>query len=225
MKSIPRSCLILLMVLGASGPGCAGDSEPSSERPPEEEQSSLPMLDAAMQPLRRDFEDRYGCTRLVAVLSSSCSHCVDNARRLYETAIPRLQEMGIEVSYVWGSVLPTDTRIRARELAEEMYWPSLHHYYDESGRTTRAFGRAMGLGPNTNAYDVFFLYGPEASWDPDGAMEEEPADFNVADVFWAPARPDRWWADPERYPGFRRMWVAEILKAVGVDTLATSDSE
>lgn len=210
--------LVGLCVALAALLGCAGDSDREPQRSKDGQEIDLQLLNPALQPLRRDFEAAYGHTRLVAVLSSSCSQCLDNGRRLFQTGIPKLQEMGIVVFYVWGSPLPSDTRIRARDLAEEMAWTDLHHYYDDSGRVTRAFGRTMELAPGINAYDIFFLYGPEATWDPQGTMDQEPEDMNVASVFWAPSRPDRWWGDPERYPGFQQMWVAEILAAVGADS-------
>ena len=209
-------CVALAVLLG-----CSGEPDQQPVLTKDGKEIDLELLDPALQPLRRDFEDAYGHTRLVAVLSSTCSDCLENSRKLFRTAIPRLDEMGIEVFFIWGSPLPPDTFHRARDMAAELAWPNLHHYYDESGRVTRAFGRTMGLAPGSNAYDIFFLYGPEATWDPEGKMDEEPEDFNVAETFWSPPQPDRWWADPERYPGFQRMWVAEILAAVGADTTST----
>ncbi|MEZ4652662.1 MAG: hypothetical protein R3E12_03395 [Candidatus Eisenbacteria bacterium] len=220
---VARAVLLAAMLIAG---GCGGDSHSDGSRQadlgrdPGDGEADLQMLDPAMQPLRKDFEDAYGRTRLVAVLSSTCSDCLQSSRNLYQAGLKRLHDAGVEVFFVWGTVLPSDTRVKAKTLAEEMYWPGLHHYYDPSGRTTRAFGRTMGLGPNTNGYDIFFLYGPDATWDPDGKMDEEPADFNVASVLWAPSRPEHWWGDPERYPGMRRMWVGEVLEAAGLDTLA-----
>jgi len=201
--------------------GCSGEPDGAPKSTKGSDGIDLQLLDPALQPLRRDFEDAYGHIRLVAVLSSTCSDCLENSRRLYRTAIEKLEAKGVEVFFVWGSPLPPDTWHRARAMAEELSWPNLHHYYDQSGRVTRAFGRTMGLAPGANAYDIFFLYGPEATWDPEGKMDEEPKDFNVAEAFWAPPQPDRWWADPDRYPGFQKMWVAEILEAVGADTNST----
>ncbi len=139
---------IVLMALAA----CSGDSDRKPQAVTKDSKEiDLRILDPALQPLRRDFEDTYGHTRLVAVLSSSCSDCLENSRRLYQAAMPTLEELGVVVFYVWGAPLPSDTWIRARDLAEEMAAPNLHHYYDESGRVTRAFGRTMGIAPGTNA--------------------------------------------------------------------------
>src|SRR5690606_23756235 len=88
--------------------GCSGEPDGAPKSTKGSDGIDLQLLDPALQPLRRDFEDAYGHIRLVAVLSSTCSDCLENSRRLYRTAIEKLEAKGVEVFFVWGSPLPPD---------------------------------------------------------------------------------------------------------------------
>jgi hypothetical protein len=48
----------------------------------------------------------------------------------------------------------------------------------------------LQLPSNGDAYDVFFVYGENATWDPNDTMDGEPEDFSVALSLWEPTRPD-----------------------------------
>lgn len=179
------SILAGLCLLGSLlSSGCGGSEDVPWDR------SGFQKLDLALQPLRKDFEDHYGQIRVVAVLAPTCGNCVQNADRLYNSVRPWAEEHDAEIFMIWGSVLPPDTELRCSQRVEEFPSPRIHHYWDDSGRTTRAFGRMLDLPRNGDAYDVFFAYGPEATWDPNDTMETEPKDFSVALSLWEPTRPD-----------------------------------
>lgn len=147
-------------------------------------------LDLALQPLRRDFESYFGQIRVVVVVAPTCGACIETTERIEAAVRPWAEANDAEIFVVWGSVTPTDTEIRCAERVKGMSSPRYHHYFDESGRSTRAFGRMLGLANNRDAYDVVFAYGPEATWDPNGTMDDEPRDFSVALSLWEPTRPD-----------------------------------
>ncbi|MCA9756820.1 MAG: hypothetical protein KDA27_13535 [Candidatus Eisenbacteria bacterium] len=164
--------------------GCGGSDGDAWDK------SSYKKLNLALQPLRKDFEDHYGQRRVVALVAPTCGSCIEHAGRIYDAVRPWAEENDGEIFIIWGSVSPTDTEIRCAERAQELTSPRIHHYFDDSGRTTRAFGRMLDLPSNGDAYDVFFAYGPEATWDPNNTMDKEPDDFSVALSLWEPSRPD-----------------------------------
>ena len=51
----------------------------------------------------------------------------------------------------------------------------------------RAFGRSLQV--QGKAYDCYFLYGPQATWDLDNSMSSEPDDFNALLDGWFPTNP------------------------------------
>lgn len=173
----------LFAALGAGG-GCGGsDGAKGSE-------NGYESLNLALQPLRRDFESYYGQIRIVAVVAPTCGACLENCNRLYDAVLPWAEKNDAEILIIWGSVMPTDTEIRCAERVATLESPRIHHYWDNSGRTTRAFGRMLQLPSNGDAYDCFFAYGETATWDPNDTMDDEPDDFSVALSLWEPTRPD-----------------------------------
>ncbi len=176
---------VLALVLAGTGCGADSDSGGGSAEP-----EGHFLLDTAMQPLRRDFESHYGQYRMVAVVSPSCGSCLDAVERIAEHFGPWADQNDAEIFVVWGSGMQSDNSVLAAKRVEEYPGPRVTHYYDDSGRTTRAFGRALQMEGVRDAYDVFFIYGPEATWDPGDTMDSEPADFNVGQALWTPTPPD-----------------------------------
>jgi len=73
---------------------------------------------------------------------------------------------------VWASLMPTDVTPKIVTLAERYADPRLIHYWDDSGRIARAFAAALGLAPGQSVNNVFLLYGPDDTWDPDRTMDQ-----------------------------------------------------
>lgn len=159
--------------------GCSGGGDPDW---------GFADVDAAMQPLREDFEAGYGNVRVVAVVSPTCGSCLDNCEQLYNS-VDWFIENDVEVLFVWGAPMPTDTHIRCQQAVDRYPSDHIQHFYDNTGRTTRAFGRMLGVEGAQNLYDVFFVYGKDATWDPQGTMDTEPKDFSIAKTLWAPGVP------------------------------------
>lgn len=192
--------------------GCGGQDEVEKATPRSTVGGDLAELSAALQPLREDFEAAYGNYRLVAVLSPSCSHCLEHAQNLVDGGLDSLVQDGVKVFFIWSMILPSDTAARARKANSEVFHPAVRSYYDGTGKVTRAFGRMLGMGTGVDAYDLFCLYDPDATWDPAGTMENEPPDFNVARELWAPQPAELMLGDPERLkieiPTF---WVKDLV--------------
>lgn len=204
--------LAVLLALTTPLLGCGGKDEPSKGRPTTSAGEPA-LLDGALQPLREDFEAAYGKYRLVVVLSSSCSHCMEHLQNLVSGGLDTLLQDGVEVFYVWTAILPSDTTARARKATAEAFLPGVRAYYDPSARVSRAFGRMLQMGTGVDAYDIFLLYGPDATWDPDGTMEDEPDDFNVARALWAPQPAELMLGDPERLRiDIQTFWVKDLLE-------------
>jgi len=146
----------------------------------------LRTLDRSFQPLRRDFENHAGKARLVAVVSPSCGKCLDGVDALHASFLPRVKSEDLLVMIVWASLMPTDVTPKIVTLAERYADPRLIHYWDDSGRIARAFAAALGLAPGQSVNNVFLLYGPDDTWDPDRTMDQEPADHNALLAGWRP---------------------------------------
>jgi hypothetical protein len=154
-------------------------------------QGDLPyaVLDKAFQPLRRDFEDADGKVRLVGILGPTCGDCIDFAAAIDQRLLPAIPGEDFEVFLIWVAVVPPDVDVRARALAEKYADPRIHHYWDGTGRIGRAFGRHAGLAEGSTAYGLFYLYGRTDTWDPEGKMASEPAEYNAILDDWEPAQP------------------------------------
>ena len=199
-----------LLVLLGGGSGCGGSDEAKWDR------SGYQTVDLALQPLRQDFESYFGQIRIVAVVSPSCGDCLDNCESVYTTVLPWAEENDAEIFVIWGSVMPSDTEIGCADRIQPLRSPRIHHYWDNSGRATRAFGRMLGLPSNGDAYDIFLAYGQTATWDPSDTMDDEPRDFSVALSLWEPTRPDvaAFAGNPRRVP-LPQFSAAEFIRVLG----------
>ncbi len=179
----------LLLAAGlVHGAGGCGEGKQVPER-----RGELPYvdLDKAFQPLRRDFEAGDGRVRLVAILAPTCGECVDNVAAIDAQLLPAVPGDDFEAFLVWVCSSPPDVAAATRRFAERYADPRIRHYWDGSGRIARAFGRHVGLPDGAPVYDLFYLYGRADTWDPEGRMSREPADYNAILDDWQPAEP-RW---------------------------------
>lgn len=177
--------LVLPALLVLLFPGC-GRGKPETRQ-----KGELPyaLLDKAFQPLRRDFEDADGKVRIVGLVAPTCGECIANVVALDNQLLPAVPGEDLEVLLVWVCAVPPDVEVRARALSERFADPRIRHYWDSSGRLARAFGRHVGLPDGLPAYGLWYLYGRNDTWDPEGKMGTEPADRNAALDGWEPSPP------------------------------------
>lgn len=219
---------LLVLLAGGFLSGCGGqDESPRSENDTnalEQLRASDPegysRIDAALQPLREHFEASFGRPRLVAVVAPTCGNCVQNALAIAEGLLPSLQRDDLEVFFVWSSILVTDVEPRAVRRIEEFSHPAITHYWDEHGRVARAFSQTLQV--ENQAYDCYFLYGPDATWDPENTMRDEPSDRNVLLEGWAPSTPVTTLTSNRAMTAFPGFSVGELQQSL--ESLA-SDAE
>lgn len=172
------------------------------------------IIDPALQPFRKDFEAGYGRVRLIAIIAPTCGSCLQNARAILDEVLPNLPEGSIDTYFVWSSVLVTDVEPRAVRRVRELDGPGVQHYWDETGRVARAFGRLLQY--EGKAYDCFFIYGPDAIWDAENTMSSEPADFNALLDGWFPLLPDASYTKHReiKLPGFTSEAVLQSIRSL-----------
>ena len=154
---------ILLITLTACTRG-GGDAEAVDGAP------SYATLDEHGTQLRDDFNRFAGSVRLLFVIDPACGGCLrglDDIDRslLASTDDPRLELFVVHVPVIGG---------RAKNVtpaAGLVHNARVHHYWNPSGEFGRQLAEAVGLehdGKLVYAWDVWLIYGPEATWDESG---------------------------------------------------------
>lgn len=201
---------------GASSSGKGAKGKPTRSRAEE-----LKILDPAFQPFRRDFEEAAGKVRLVLVVAPTCGECNENTFEIHDQLLYRVKDEDLALFVVWNSILPTDVEPRARQNVQRWTDPRGQNYWDDSGQIARAFGRMLDLEPGAPAFDCYFLYDRDATFDPNNTMESEPPDFRALKEGWVPTAPvGRWTSNRNvRLPGFDwrkiEVRVLEVLGSAG----------
>jgi hypothetical protein len=181
---VPRLLPAFVVALMALALGCGGAKQ---ERHGGDEVYAA--LDKAFQPLRRDFEDGDGKVRLVGIVQPTCGDCIDMTEAIDARLLPAIPDEDFEVYLVWVCAMPADVELRAKELSEKYANPRIRHYWDGSGRISRAFGKHVGLPDGTHAYAIFYLYGRSDTWDPEHKMANDPPGYNAVLEGWQPSEP------------------------------------
>jgi hypothetical protein len=127
------------------------------------------VLDASGAQLREDFNRAKGSVRVLFVIDPICPGCLrglDDMNRslLAKTNDPRLQAFVVHVPVLSAGAKAKDVP-RAAELLTNAH---VRHYWNPSGAFGRQLTEAVGLKRGEEpvyAWDVWLIYGPEASWD------------------------------------------------------------
>lgn len=129
--------------------------------------SAYTVLNKAGTQLREAFNEAKGSVRLLFVVDPICPGClrglddVDKAL-LSKTNDPQLQTFVVNVSVLGGKARDVGP---ATKLLHNSY---VHEYWNSSGAFGWQLAEAVGLKHNGKlayAWDVWLLYGPDASWD------------------------------------------------------------
>lgn len=218
-----RQWLVMLVALLAlSGLGCGKGETPRGARRGED---ALLLLDPAFQPFRRDFEEAAGKVRLVMVVAPTCGECNIHTFEIHDQMLHRVKDEDLAVFVLWCSVLPTDVEPRARINAKRWVDPRGINYWDENAQIARAFGRMLNLDPGQPAFDCYFLYDRDATFDPAGTMATEGPNFRALQSGWTPALPVARWTSNRnvRLPAFDWHAVeARCLQLLGGEAGAES---
>jgi polyisoprenoid-binding protein YceI len=133
------------------------------------------------------FNHFQGEPRLLLFLSPGCPSCLAGARWLEQQVLAPAPELGVRVFALWfpsvsSEMLPPESGRWDESLLQDPrvvhVWDGEHQLneilaasVDLEGPTRASLGRTFGgLSWGRNLWDVYLLYGPEASWD-----EQPPA--------------------------------------------------
>lgn len=147
-------------------PGSAAQSQ---------EDQPFAVIGAGAEQLREDFNRARGSIRLLFVVDPVCPGCLRglddvNKALLAKTHDPRLQTFVVHVPVIGAEAQDVAP---AAELLENA---QVRHYWNPDGSFGRELAEAVGLESDDEpvyAWDVWLIYGPEATWD--GALPPEPA--------------------------------------------------
>ena len=133
-------------------------------------------LDEGAAQLREDFNAAKGTVRLLFVVDPICPGCLRglddvNKDLLSKTNDPRLQTFVVHVPVL----TPPPDAEDVPEAATLLRNDHVHHYWNPSGSFGWELSEAAGLKHGDDpvyAWDVWLIYGPEATWD--GASPPRP---------------------------------------------------
>lgn len=134
------------------------------------------LLDDGASQLRADFNRARGSVRLLFVVDPLCPTCLkglDDINRdlLAGSSDPRLVTFVVHEPVLGTSRAASWMRTSASQdvpaAAALLHNAHVHHYWNASGEFGRLLSQSVGLqGPRGQVYawDVWLLYGPEATW-------------------------------------------------------------
>jgi hypothetical protein len=153
---------LMLAIAGALGSvGCA---EAADAKP-----VYIALDDSATQ-LREDFNRAKGSVRLLFVVDPICPGCLRglddvNDALLSETSDPRLQTFVVHVPYLGAKAKDVGPATKVLHKA------NVRHYWNESGAFGGLLSNAVNLSEGAKkwvyAWDVWLIYGPDATWEGD----------------------------------------------------------
>lgn len=114
---------------------------------------------------RAVFEEHRGDVRLVALLSPTCGYCIKGYRYM-RRLLEEISDPRLKMIVVWESMLSGDSRdIAVRQTRRGTDPRILYQAWDPENLTGEVWAGVMNIG--SPAWDVYFLYGPDATWSPD----------------------------------------------------------
>jgi hypothetical protein len=138
--------------------------------------SSYKVLDESGIQLREHFNRGKGTVRLLFVVDPICLGCLRglddvNKDLLENTKDPRLQTFVVHVPVL----SPPPKAKDVPPAAELLHNAHVRHYWNPSGALGRSLAEGVDLkqdGKLVYAWDVWLIYGPEATWD--GELPPKP---------------------------------------------------
>jgi hypothetical protein len=124
-------------------------------------------VDDSFAQLRDDFNAKRGHVRLLFVIDSSCAMCLKGLADIDEallagTSDPRLDTFVVHVPVIGGNeehISPAATLVHNERVK---------HYWNASGEFGGRLSAVAGLSSGDKfvyAWDVWLIYGPDASWE------------------------------------------------------------
>ncbi len=136
---------------------------------------SYTLLDDPASELRAAFNRDRGSVRLLFVVDPICPGCLRGLDDMNRDLLSRTDDPRLVTFVVHEPVLRGSAAHDVPAAAALLHNSHVHHYWSASGEFGRLLSRSVDLrsseGP-VYAWDVWLLYGPEATWD--GAVPPRP---------------------------------------------------
>lgn len=138
-----------------------------------------------VSPLRDWFQSHGGSVRMIALLSPSCTSCLQGFLAVQKT-LSGVGDPRLQAAVVWIAVMPGDQRASAVSLSTQFTDGRLTYFWDPyraAGETWQAPLKLKGA-----AWDLYLLYGPSATWnEPD--LDPGPPNFWMHQLKEVPQAP------------------------------------
>ena len=151
--------LALWALLLLAGCGLVG-----GEDEPVESDSALVDL-SGLGDLKDQFNQDTGVPRILILLSPSCPECLLGASRVQQVVLDANPDADLRVYVVWADVIIVDNRRSVDPSV--MPDPRALHYWDREEEVGTWFAhqdRYWNLVRGPNAWDIYYLFGPDAAW-------------------------------------------------------------
>ena len=127
------------------------------------------VLDETGSQLRADFNRAKGSVRLLFVVDPTCPGCLRGLDDVNKALLSNTHDARLQTFVVHVPVLTPAPKAKDVPPAAELLQNSdVRHYWNPSGAFGRALSEGVGLksdGKSVYAWDVWLVYGPEATWD------------------------------------------------------------
>lgn len=117
--------------------------------------------------LKDAFNAAKGKVRVVMLVSPKCGACVEGADVVRDGVHRKLRDKRLSTFSVFIPMVPGDGLEHAVESSKRMTAAGIPSYWDGERKLGRAYAGAVTLPKGqTVAWDVYFVYGPDAVWGP-----------------------------------------------------------
>ena len=160
------SLFFLLLTLAASPPALEWDGgQRGNQQAPE---ADIPEI-TDFASLQEIFNQDAGYVRLVALLSPSCGYCIKGYRYMRKI-LDEVQDERLKMYVVWEPMLSGDSKKLADRMSRKAKDPRMvYQAWDNERITGKTWQASMNL--QGIAWDVYFLYSPDAAWGEDGPSQ------------------------------------------------------
>lgn len=127
-------------------------------------ETKITRLEDSIEPLIEHFNDNIGKPRFVALLSSTCGHCIAGANAIQESILDAYPDDDFSVSLVWIDMLRSDDTESVSQSAATYTDSRIKHFYDVKQLAGAATGNALLIENAGLAWDIYLFFDANAKW-------------------------------------------------------------